>query len=178
MPLRPKRLDNRIRDWLATLLALCTVSMSMAIDTPRVSVLLHKRRCGIKRITTLGAEKVSSMPLCTTRNNDFALDGRLARLASRREHFVEIEVAEEALRFICAVFVLKACHVIGSRMCRKESEIFAPLARTNARDTFCEFVLWFWVKGDALEMFATLVARKAFGVETLACRGYDTTSNG
>jgi hypothetical protein len=103
MPLSPKRLDNRIRNGLAALLALCTVPMSMAIDAPRIPILLHKRRSGIKWITAL---KVSSMPFCTTRNNDFTLDGRLARLASRREHFVEIEMAEEALRFICTVFVL------------------------------------------------------------------------
>jgi hypothetical protein len=106
MPLRSKSLDNRIRDRLATLLALRAKTMCMTINTPSISFLLHKRRARIKRITALRAEKVSSVPLGTTRHDDFALDRRLARLAARREHLVEVEMAEETLRLISAVLVL------------------------------------------------------------------------
>jgi hypothetical protein len=90
--------------------------MRMAIDTPRIAILLDKGRGGIKRIATLSAEKVSSMPFRTTRNNDLAFDGSLAALAAGRKQFVEVEVAVEARGFVGAVIVLEACHVFGRRV--------------------------------------------------------------
>jgi hypothetical protein len=106
MPLRSKRLDNCVRNRLAALLALGAKAMRMTIHTPSISLLLHERRARIKRISALRTEKVSGMPLSTTRHNNFAFDGRLARFAAWREHFVEVEMAEEALRLIGAIFVL------------------------------------------------------------------------
>jgi hypothetical protein len=78
---------------------------------------------------------------------------------------VEIEMTKEALRLIGAVFMLETCHVIRSRVRRQEGDILTTLACANARDALCEFVVWLRVEGDALEMFATLVAGEALRVE-------------
>lgn len=137
MPLGPQCLDHRIRNGLATLLALGTVPMRMAIHTPSIPILLDERRARIKRITALRTEKVPSMPLRATRNNDFALNGRLARLAARREHFVEVEVAEETLRLVGAVLVFEARHVVGRRVRGQESKVFAALASVDAGNALC-----------------------------------------
>lgn len=78
MPLRPKCLDDRIRYRLAALLALCAVSMRMAVYAPGIAILLHERCRGVERITALRAEEVTSMPFGATSYNDLALDRRLA----------------------------------------------------------------------------------------------------
>ena len=96
MPLAPQRLHHHIRHRLPALAALRTVPVSMAIATPRIAIFLHERRASIERITTLRAEKVPSVPLSATSNDDFAFDWRLARFAARAEHFVEVERAVEA----------------------------------------------------------------------------------
>lgn len=82
MPLKPKRLDHNIRHRLSAPLALRTIAIGMTIDTPSIPILLHKRRSRVERITALGAEEVTRMPLRATRDNDLALDRRLAALAS------------------------------------------------------------------------------------------------
>jgi hypothetical protein len=43
MPLGPKRLHNRIRDWLTALLTLGRIAIGMAIHAPRIPILLHER---------------------------------------------------------------------------------------------------------------------------------------
>jgi hypothetical protein len=96
MPLCPKRLNNRIRNRLPTPLTLRTIPMRMAIHTPRIPILLHKRRTTIKRIATLRTKEVSSMPLRSTRDDNLTFDRCLAALAPRTEELVEIEVAVEA----------------------------------------------------------------------------------
>lgn len=98
MPLAPQCLHHHIRHWLPTLAALGTVPVSVAIATPRIPILLDERCAGIKRITTLRTEEMAGVPLSATSNNDFAFDRRLARLAARAEHFVEVECAVEAHR--------------------------------------------------------------------------------
>lgn len=95
MPLASQSLDHNIRHRLPTLATLGTVAISVAVATPRVPILLDKRRTSVKRITTLRAEKVTSMPFRAARNNDLAFDRRLARFAAWAEHFVEIEGAVE-----------------------------------------------------------------------------------
>jgi hypothetical protein len=80
--------------------------MCVAVDTPSVSILLYKWSARVKRIATLSAEKVSRMPLGSTCHNDLTLDGCLARFTTRRKHLVKVKMAEEALRFICAIFML------------------------------------------------------------------------
>jgi len=88
----------------------------MAVYTPCIPVLLHKRRTAIKRITALGAEEVASMPLRTTCHNDLTFNRCLATLASRGEELVEVEMAIETWGFVGAIIVLEACHVIGCSM--------------------------------------------------------------
>lgn len=78
---------------------------------------------------------------------------------------MEIEVAEEALGFIGAVFVFEARHIGGSGVRGEEGDIFAALAGADTCDALSEFVIGFGVEGDAFEVFAALVAGKAFGVE-------------
>lgn len=78
MPLRSKRLDDRVRDRLPTFLTLGAVSMRMAIHAPRVPILLHERSRGIERVTTLSAEEVSGMPLGAASYDDLALNGCFA----------------------------------------------------------------------------------------------------
>jgi hypothetical protein len=46
------------------------------------------------------------MPLGTTCNNDLTLNRCLARLAARRKHLVEVEMAEEALSLVGTIFML------------------------------------------------------------------------
>lgn len=84
--------------------------MRVTINTPSIPILLYKRRVRIKRIATLGTEKVTGMPLRATGNNNLAFNRRLAALAAGREELVEIEVAVEAGSFVCAVVVLETRH--------------------------------------------------------------------
>jgi hypothetical protein len=83
MPLGSKGFDHRIRDRLSTLLALRTIPVCVAVDAPSISILLHEWSAGVEWITALRAEEMSSVPLSAARHNDFALDRRLARLATR-----------------------------------------------------------------------------------------------
>jgi hypothetical protein len=165
MPLGPESLDHGVRNRLAALLALGTVPVSMAIHTPRIPILFHKRCARIERIATLRAEKVAGVPLRTTGDDDLAFDGRFAALAARREHLMEVEMAEEALGFVGAVLVLETRHVVGRGVCGEVGNVFAALAGVDAGDALCELVLWLGIEGDALEVLAALVAGEAFGVE-------------
>lgn len=98
MPLTPQRLNHNICHRLAALAALRTVPVSMAVATPCIAIFLDERRASIERIATLRAEKVPSVPLSATSNDNLALDRSLARFAARAEHFVEVERAVEAER--------------------------------------------------------------------------------
>lgn len=165
MPLGPKRLNHRIRNRLAALLALGTVPMRVAVYTPRIPILLDKGRTRIEGVTTLRAEEVAGVPLRTTSDDDLAFDRGFAALAARREHLVEVKVAEEALGFVGAVLVLETRHVVWRGVRGEVGNVFAALAGVDAGDALCEFVLWLGVEGDALEVLAALVAGEAFGVE-------------
>ena len=171
MPLRTKRLDNRIRDRLPTFLALRAIPMSVTVHTPSIPILLHKRRCGIEWVTALRAEEVSGVPFSATGHNDLTFNWRFAGLATWREHLVKVEMAEEALGLIGTIFMLKACHVVWRGVRREEGNVFTPQAGANARDALCELVVWLRVESNAFEVFAALVAGKALGMETKAsCR--------
>lgn len=165
MPLRSECLDNRIRDRFPASLALCTVPVGMAIHTPGIPVLLHKGRRAVKRITALGAEKVPGMPFRTTRYNDFAFDGRLAALASRREELVEVEMAVEAWRFVCAVIVLEARHVVSGSMRGEIGYVLAGKAGAYSVNALGVLVRGLGVEGYAFEVLATLIASEALGME-------------
>lgn len=165
MPLGAQRLDNRIRDWLPALLTLRAEPMRMAIHTPRIPFLLNEWRTRIKRIAALRTEEVSCVPLGAARDNDLALDRRLARFTPWGEEFVEIEVAEEAWGWVGTVFVLKALHVVWCGVRGEVGDVFAALAGVNAGGAFGVLVLRLGVEGDAFEVLAALVAGKAFRVE-------------
>jgi hypothetical protein len=165
MPLRSQRLHNRVRDGFATALALGTIPMCMAIYTPSIPILFHKRSRGIKWITALSAEEMSGMPFCTASNDDFTFNGCLAALAARGEELVEVEVAVEAWGFVGTVIVLEARHVVCCGVRGEVGYVSAGETGADAVHTFGMFVGGFWVKGYAFEMLAALVAGEAFRVE-------------
>jgi hypothetical protein len=80
--------------------------MGVTVHTPSITILLHKWCRGIERIAALRAEKVSSMPFGSASYYDLTFDRCLARLAAGREHLVEVEMAEEALRFVGTILML------------------------------------------------------------------------
>ena len=124
----------------------------MATHTPRIPILLDKRRVSLKRIATLGAEEVADVPLGPTRHHDLALDGRVAALAARAEELVEVEVAVEARALV---------HRAGRRL-----QALGSRAR------------WLGVEGDAFEPLAAVVAGEAGRVEAVARGGYDAAGDG
>lgn len=95
MPIPPKRLQHRLRHRLPAAPTLATIPMGMTPHTPRIPLLLHKRRLRIKRIAALRAEEMPRVPLRPASDDDLALDRRLAALAPRAEQLVEIQVAVE-----------------------------------------------------------------------------------
>jgi hypothetical protein len=109
------------------------------------------------------------VPLGAARDDDFALDGRLARLAARGEELVEVERAEEALRRVRPVFGFEARHVVGCRVRVEEGEVDAALARADALAALQVLFVGLRVEGDAFELLAALVAGEALGVEAQAC---------
>lgn len=152
--------------------------MRMTPNTPRIPFLLHKRRARIERIATLGAKEMSDMPLGAARHHHLALDGRLATLAPRAEHLVEVEVAVEAQRLVVAVVCLELRHGLGRGMRVEEGEVLA--AGAGADPGYARGVLGggFWVEGHAFEVLAAVVAEEAFGVETGAAGGDDAAGDG
>jgi hypothetical protein len=83
----------------------------MTVHTPRIPIFFHKRRAAIEWIATLRAEKVTSMPLRSTRNDNLAFDRCFARLAARGEELMEIEMAVKPPRFIGAVIMFQTRHM-------------------------------------------------------------------
>lgn len=178
MPLGAKGLDNRVGDWLATSLALCTVAMRVAIDTPGVAVFFYKRRGAVEWIAALGTEKVAGVPFCAAGDNHLAFNGRLAALAAWRKEFVEIQVAVEARGLVGPVFMLKTSHVLGRGMRGEEWDVDTQETGTNTLHTLGMLVGGLWVEGYTLEVLTALVTTEAFGMEARACCRDNTTRNG
>jgi hypothetical protein len=178
VPLGPERFDYGIGNGLAAPLALCAVAVRVAADAPRVAVLFDKRRRGVERVAALRAEKVARVPLGAARDNDFALDGRLARLTARGEELVEVERAEKALRWVRPVFGFEARHVGGCRVRVEEGEVDAGLARADALAALGVLLVGLRVEGDAFELLAALVAREALRVEAETGGGDGAAGNG
>lgn len=165
VPLCSECLDHGIRHWLAALLALRAVAVSVAVDTPSITILLYERCAGVEGVTALRTEKVSSVPLRTTRHNHLSFNRCLARLAARRKHLMEVKMAEEALRLVRTIFMFQASHVLWIGVRGEEGNVLATLACADTSDTLCKLVLWLWVEGDTFEMFSALVARETLRVE-------------
>lgn len=173
MPLRAQGLDNHIRNRLATALTLRTEAIRMTPDTPGEAFLLDKRGARIERIATLGAEKVTRVPLGATRHDDLALDGGLAALAARGEALVEVEVAVEPRRGIGAVLFLEPAHHFFALPAGEDGEVETALACDDALTPRGVFEGGFGVEGYAFELFAALVAGETGGVEAAPCGADD-----
>lgn len=134
----------------------------VAAETPCESVFLHEggflceglyivlvlvqhfNRFLFKRktyITTFGAEEMTNVPFGATCNHNFALDRRLAALASRAEQLVKIQMAVESHRL--GFFVIFGC--VGK--------------------SFRSLGLWFLVESNAFQLGFAMIASEAFGME-------------
>lgn len=178
MPLTPQRFHHCIRNRLATALALGTVAIRMAIDTPGIPIFFHKRGVGIERIAALRAEEVAGVPLGAAGDYDLALDGGLARFAARGEALVEVEVAVEARGGVCAVAGFEFLHLFWGVPAGEEGDVGAGGAGLDAGDAGGVFGGGLRVEGDAFEFLAALVAAEAFGVEAASAGGDDAARDG
>lgn len=172
MPLAPQRLYHHIRHRLPTLTALGTVPVGVAIATPRITILLNERRARIEWIAALRTEEVPGVPLGATSNNDFAFDRRLARLAARAEHFVEVERAVEAHRGL-AVGYFRFVELLV----RDVVWDVASVTGCDALQACNAFRVGFGVEGDVLEVCVALVAVEAGRVKALASCRENTTGD-
>lgn len=166
MPFRAESLDNRIRDRLATALALCTISIGMTVDTPRIAILLHKRRTRIERITTLSTEEMTRMPLRATRNHDLPLNRGLTTLTPGTKTLMKVQMAVKSRTLIAPILLLKLPHFFRRLPAGQERDILAALACADAVAACGVLCGRFGVEGDAFQLLAALVAAEAFGVET------------
>jgi hypothetical protein len=173
MPLAPQRLHHHIRHRLPALAALGAVPISVAIATPRISILLDERRAGIEWVTTLRTEEMAGVPFGATSNNDFAFDRRLARLAARAEHFVEVERAVEAHRGL-AISYFRLVQVLV----RDVVWDVASVAGCDALQACNAFGIGFGVESDVLEVCVALVAVEAGWVKALPSCRENTTGDG
>jgi hypothetical protein len=150
----------------------------VAVDTPRIPLLLHKRHVGIKRITALRAEKVARVPLRATRNDNLALDGRRTAFTARTKALVKVQVAVEPWRLVGTILVLQALHLLRRFPAGQEGDVVA--GRAGADAVYARGVLGagFRVEGDAFELLAALVAAEALGVEPTAACGDDAPGDG
>lgn len=164
MPLTPQRFDNHIRNRLAALPALRTIAVRVAITAPSVAILLDKRRARIERVAALCTEEVASMPLRATSDDDLALNGRLARFATRTEELVEVERAVKPQRRLPVAFFSFVQH-IHAEVLRDA----AGLAGCDSLETLRTFGFRLGVKRDVLEVRVTLVAVETGRMEALAC---------
>jgi hypothetical protein len=176
VPLAIQRLHHHVRDGLPTPPAFGAVPVRVAIDTPRVPVLLHKRRLRIERVAALRAEEVADVPLGAARDNDLALDGRLARLAARREELVVVQVAVEAHALV-AVGRLQPRRVLRRRAGR-QGHVVAVDARADARHALLALRCGLRVERHALQVLVAVVAREALRVEARAGRADDAARDG
>lgn len=178
MPLRPERLNHRIRHRLPTPLTLGTEPIGMTINTPRIPILLHKRGIMRKRIATLRTKEVTRVPLRTTRDNDLSLNRRRATLTPGTETLVEIQMAVEPRRLVGSIPLLQLRHFLRRVPAGQELDVLAALAGADALNASAVFGRGFRVEGDAFEFLAALVAAEAVGVEATASCGDDAAADG
>jgi len=178
MPLRAQRLDNRIRNRLTTALTLRRVPIRMTIDTPRMPILLHKRRVRIERITTLRTEEMPRVPFSATSHHNLPLNRGLTTLTPRAEALMEIQMAIESRTLIRAILLLELLHSLWGVPAGQTRDILAALAGADAVAACGVLCAGFGVEGNAFELLAALVAAEAFGVETAAAGADDAAADG
>jgi hypothetical protein len=148
----------------------------MTTHTPSITILLHKRRRTIERISALRAEEVSHVPLRATRDNHLAFNRCFATLAARAEELVEVEVAVKSQRFVAVCHLelegLICTHIVGPWDASSKSP------RSYALDVFGSLLLWFGIEGDEFEVGVAFVADEAFWVEAFACCTEDAAGDG
>lgn len=66
--------------------------LGLALDAPRVTVLLYVRHAVFEGIAAFCAEKVTVMPMMSKGNNVLPKDGRLAMLAARGEKLMPVQM--------------------------------------------------------------------------------------
>ena len=96
-------LHNSVDNGLLALATLGAEPVRVTADTPRISIFLHKRRIAIEWIAALRAEKVTSVPLCSTRHDHLAFDRCLTALAPWAEKLVEVKMAVEARAWVAVL---------------------------------------------------------------------------
>jgi len=147
VPLTPQRLEHHIRHGLPATPALGRVAIRVTADTPSIPFLFDKRRRRIERVSALRAEEMAHVPLGAARDHHLALDGRLAALAARAEELVEVEVAEEAQRFVAVGFFQGVHVLLGVAWGNLEFETLLTLV--DPREALGALLVGFWVEGYA-----------------------------
>ncbi|KAL9062251.1 MAG: hypothetical protein Q9157_009089, partial [Trypethelium eluteriae] len=148
----------------------------MAPDTPSIPIALHKRHLRIERVATLRAEEMANMPLRAARDHDLALDGRMAALAARAEHLMEVQVAVEPQRHAPSTIPHAKVPILHLR--RPLLNHLARLPSRNPVQSRRPRAVGLGVEGDAFEALAAMVAREAFRVEALGGGGDDAACDG
>ena len=134
MPLPPQSLNHHIRNRLLAFPAFTAIPIGMATHTPRIIVLLNKRRRAIERISTLRTEEMTGVPLRAASNDHLALNGRLARFAAWREQLVEVEMAVKSAGRIAVCGFLS--HVLGFGHGFRDRDVETSLACMDAFQPF------------------------------------------
>ena len=99
MPFSAQGLNVLSNDSCTTLSAFRCSSLGalrLAIDAPRVAILLDMRHTVLKRITALSAEKMSVVPMSTEGDNVFTKNRGLAVLTAWSEQLMPVEMAKES----------------------------------------------------------------------------------
>jgi hypothetical protein len=70
-------------------------ALRLAVDAPRITILLNVRHAMFEWVTTFGTEEVTVMPVSSKSDYVFTENRGLTVLATRREQLMPIEVTKE-----------------------------------------------------------------------------------
>lgn len=165
MPLAAQGADVLPYDSLATLLALGRAplgALGLAVDAPRVAVLLDMRHALRERVAALGAEEVPVVPVLPERHHMFTQDRRRAVLAAGGEELVPVQVAIEAEALVA---------VFGHCLAGLLLEALAGGAALDALQAGGAVQVWLGADLEGFEGGPADVAGEALGVEALVGAG-------
>ena len=137
MPLAAKRLNILTNDSLPALATLGRAplgALRLAANTPRIAVLFDMRLALAERLTTLGAEEVTDVPMGAQCHHVLAHDGSLAMFAARGEELVPIKVTVETQALVT---------VFGHSLAGLFGKDLASSPATNAVQTGRAVLFWF-----------------------------------